>query len=162
MIPTRTTGDGGGQRRGGGAVRGGGRGRRGGGGGGQRSRDASQQSRVIIGKKVSAGLLSMKGADLTINKYIGRVHNDVSQEDVRKFLVDQNVTVMELEQLDTKHNRFKSFRVRVKRDDLEIIEERDFWPQGILCGSFFRPKANDDRHLATGGTTASGSIVNGE
>ena len=51
----------------------------------------------------------MKGADLTINKYIGRIHNDVTADDVRSFLVGQNVSVIELEQLETKHNRFKSF-----------------------------------------------------
>ena len=104
--------------------------------------------------------MSMKGADLTINKYIGRVHNDVSTEDVRAFLEGQNVSVIELEQLETKHNRFKSFRVRVKRDDLETIEERDFWPQGVLCGSFFRPK-NDERLQAIGGSAASDPISNG-
>ena len=103
----------------------------------------------------------MKGADLTINKYIGRIHNDVTADDVRSFLVGQNVSVIELEQLETKHNRFKSFRVRVKRADLEIIEEQDFWPEGVLCGSFFRAKASDDQRQSNGGSAASGSI-NGE
>ena len=103
----------------------------------------------------------MKGADLTINKYIGRVHNDVTLDDVRSFLVGQNVSVVELEQLETKHKRFKSFRVRVKRADLEIIEERDFWP-GVLCGSFFRPKTNEDQRQSNGGIAASDSTRNGE
>ena len=99
---------------------------------------------------------------LTINKYIGRVHNDVTVDDVRSFLVGQSVSVIELEQLETKHNRFKSFRVRVKRADLAIIEERDFWPEGVLCGSFFRPKADDDQRQSNGGIAASGSTTNGE
>ena len=135
--------------RGGGGRGGGGGGGGGGGRGGRHRRDASSQrgfnhgsssasqSRIIIGKKVNEGLLSMKGADLTINKYIGRVHNDVSTENMREFLASQSVEVIELEQLETKHNRFKSFRLRVKRDDLETIEERDFWPKGVLCGSYF-------------------------
>ena len=123
---------------------------------------SSSQSRIIIGKKVNEGIVSMKGADLTINKYIGRVHNDVTLDDVRSFLVGQNVSVVELEQLETKHKRFKSFRVRVKRADLEIIEERDFWPEGVLCGSFFRPKTNEDQRQSNGGIAASDSTRNGE
>ena len=103
----------------------------------------------------------MKGADLTINKYIGHVHNDVTTENVREFLASHKVDVVELEALQTKHNRFKSFRLRVKRDDLEIIEEQDFWPKGVLCGSYFRPKSNDEQLNANGGTTASGSVTNG-
>ena len=155
-----------------GGVRGGGRGR--GGRGGANRRDIPQsrtqskrgssnasQSRVIIGKKVNEGLLSVKGADLTVNKYIGRLHNDVTSEAMREFLVAQQITVVKLEQLETKHGRFKSFRLRVKRDDLEKIEQRDFWPEGVLCGPFFRPKTNKERHQPNGGTTASGSIANG-
>ena len=154
-----------------GGGRGGGRGRGGGGRGGANRRDIPQsrtqskrgssnasQSRVIIGKKVNEGLLSVKGADLTVNKYIGRLHNDVTSEAMRDFLVAQNITVVELEQLETKHNRFKSFRLRVKRDDLEKIEQHDFWPEGVLCGPFFRPKANE-RLQPNGGITASGSII---
>lgn len=153
-----------GGRRGGGGGRGGQRGR----GGGHHSRTRfprgssnASQSRVIIGKKVNEGLLSVKGADLTVNKYIGRLHNDVTIEGMREFLDSQKVTVVELEQLETKHDRFKSFRLRVKRDDLKIIEEHDFWPEGVLCGPFFRPKASDERRQTNGETTASGSIING-
>ena len=103
----------------------------------------------------------MKEADLTINKYVGRVHNEVTTENVREFLASPNVDVVELEQLETKHNRFKSFRLRVKRDDLEIIEKQDFWPKGVLCGSYFRPKGNEGQLDANGGVTASTSVING-
>ena len=161
-----------GRSEGGGGGRGGGR-RRGGGRGGhrretshsrtrlQRASSNASQSRVIIGKKVSEGLLSVKGADLTVNKYIGRLHNDVTTEAMRDFLVAAHVTVVELEQLETKHDRFKSFRLRIKRDDLKIVEEQDFWPEGVLCGPFFRPKTNEERHQPNGGTTASASMING-
>ena len=126
----------------------------------KRGSSNASQSRVIIGKKVNEGLLSVKGADLTVNKYIGRLHNDVSIDDMRQFLEGQNVSVIELQQLLTKHDRFKSFRLRVKRDDLKIMEERDFWPEGVLCGPYFRPKTSEERHNANGGTTASRDVNN--
>ena len=103
----------------------------------------------------------MKGADLTVNKYIGRVHNDTTMEDLREYTVSRNVTVVELEPLKTKHKRFQSFRFRAKREDLELLEDRDFWPKGILFSSFFRPKSNEEHPDAIGGSTASTSVDNG-
>ena len=124
------------------------------------NRDASR-SRTVIGKKVNDGLISLKGADLTVNRYIGRVHNDTTCEDLRNFIVSRNVTVIELEQLETKHQRFKSFRLRIKKDDLEGMEDEDFWPEGILFSPFFRPKNTEERPQAAGGVTASALLTNG-
>ena len=62
---------------------------------------------------------------MTVNEYVGRVHNDVSMEDLRKYISDSGVTVVELEALSTKHTRFQSFRLRVKRSDLGQIEQAE-------------------------------------
>ena len=102
------------------------------------SRDVSR-SRTVIGKNVNDGLISLKGADLTINKYIGRVHNETTIEDLLNLITSQKITIVELEQLETKHQRFKSFRLRVKKDDVERMEDEAFWPKGILFSPFFRP-----------------------
>ena len=104
--------------------------------------------------------MSVKGADLTVNKYIGRLHNDTTIDDLRQYIVSRNVTVVELEPLKTKHQRFQSFRFRAKREDLERLEDQDFWPQGVLFSSFFRPKT-DDQPQALGGTAASTPLTNG-
>ena len=159
--------------------RGGGRGGRrgdtgGGGGGGGGRREASYQNRrhergsrdvsrskTVIGKNVSNGLISFKGADLTINKYIGRVHNETSTEDLRQFITSHQINIVELEQLETKHGRFKSFRLRLKKDDVERMEDEAFWPKGIIFSPFFRPKSNEERLQAAGGLTASASHTNG-
>ena len=95
---------------------------------------------MIIGKSVKDGLLSIKGADLTVNRYVGRFHNETTTDAVRQFIVDEGITVVELEVLVTKHNRFKSFRLRVKRSDLPRIEDAEFWPTGVILSPFFRPK----------------------
>ena len=100
---------------------------------------------MIIGKSVNEGLVSVKGADLTINKYVGRFHNDVTLEGVREFIANQDVSVVELEPLTTKHSRFKSFRLRVKRADLDKIENAEFWPEGVIVSPFFRPRTEDHR-----------------
>ena len=160
---------------GGGGSGGGGRGRGGGGRGrGGRGRlaassqnrqtnsrrDASR-SRTVIGKNVNAGLISLKGADLTVNRCVGRVHNDTTLDDLREYITSRTITVIELEQLETRHTRFKSFHLRVKRDDLERMEDAEFWPEGILFSPFFRPKNIEERPQTAGGVTASASLTNG-
>ena len=91
------------------------------------------------------GLVSVKGADLTVNKYVGRFHNDVTVDGLRDFITNQNVTVVELEPLKTKHSRFKSFRLRVKRADLSKLEDAEFWPEGVIFSPFFRSRVEDHR-----------------
>ena len=108
----------------------------------------SSRPRTIIGKSVRNGLVSVKGADLTVNKYVGRFHNDVTVETVRSYIEDQGVSVVELELLDTKHQRFKSFRLRFKRSQLEKVEDGEFWPQGVIVSPFFRPRVNGPNHAS--------------
>ena len=111
--------------------------------------------RTIIGKSVRDGLISVKGADLTINRYVGRWHNDSTANAVKEFISNQNVTVVELEELDTKHGRFKSFRLRVKKNDISLIEDENFWPEGVVLSPFFRGKETNI------GAAASALINNG-
>ena len=115
----------------------------------------------MIGKSVNNGLISLKGADMTVNRYVGRVHNDTTPDNLRQYISSRNVSVIELEQLETKHQRFKSFRLRVKRVDLEHMEDEDFWPEGILFSPFFRPKNSEERPQTASGVTASASLING-
>lgn len=125
----------------------------------KKRRDVSRsRPQTIIGSSVKNGLISVKGADLTVNRYVGRFHNDAALEDVRKFIVDQGVTVVELEDLETKHGRFRSFRLRVKRIELPRIEDPEFWPEGVILSPFFRPRGGDK---TDGGLPAETTASNG-
>ena len=105
--------------------------------------------------------MSLKGADLTVNRYVGRVHNDTTLDDLRQYISTREVSVIELEQLETRHQRFKSFRLRVKKDHLELMENEEFWPTGVLFSPFFRPKNTEERLQAAGGVSAFSSLTNG-
>ena len=87
------------------------------------------------------GLISVKGADLTVNRYVGRWHNDVTVDGVKKFISEQDVEVVELEPLKTSHGLFKSFRLRIKKPQLATIEDENFWPEGVILSPFFRGKS---------------------
>ena len=98
---------------------------------------------LVIGKKVSDGIISLKGADLTSSLYIGNVDMSFGIDDIRTFIEGQNVTVIELEDIARRHNRFKSFRLCLKRKDMDVIRDPNFWPEGIIVRKFFRKSNND-------------------
>ena len=120
----------------------------------------SSRPRTIVGKSVKDGLVSVKGADLTINRYVGRWHNDVTADRVKEFITKQGVEVVELEPLVTNHKLFKSFRLRLKKAQLNLIEDEDFWPEGVILSPFFRGKQSTSRQINHGGA-ASSSHQNG-
>ena len=163
---SRIPGGGGGRGRGQSVRGGGGGGSGGGGGGGQQRRivnlnresRGSSKPRTIIGKSVNNGLVSFKGADLTVNKYVGRVHNDVTADELRQYICNTGVTVVELETLETKHQRFQSFRLCVKRADLDRIEKAEFWPEGVIFSPFFRPRTKLEGENNNGDSAASPAV----
>ena len=118
-----------------------------GGGGGRPFREErknakrDKNSSIIIGQNVNAGVVSWKGADLTVTRYVGRVAVGTSAEEIRTWLESKNVNVVGIEAISTKHQRFSSFKLTIKKAQLEIITERDFWPLGVLVGPWWPPKA---------------------
>ena len=105
-------------------------------------RRASSKSRIIIGKKVNDGLVSFKGVDQTITKYIGHVENSVGEDDIRNWIEAGGVSVVELSDLVRRHSLWKSFKVTVKRSDITKIEDPLFWPGGVVVRPFYRPKSD--------------------
>ena len=104
---------------------------------------ARKPHNLVIGSKVNDGILSIRGADLTVSLYVGQIDNSYEANDMRTFIEGQNVKVVELEELARKHNRFKSFRLCIRKKDLDTIKDPNFWPEGIVVRRFFR-KQNAD------------------
>lgn len=97
---------------------------------------------IVIGKKVNEGVVSWKGADLTVARYLGHVAIGTSADDIKTSLQSKGVEVVELQPLTTKHSRFLSFKLVVKKAQLSIIEDENFWPEGVSVGRFWSPKAS--------------------
>jgi hypothetical protein len=104
---------------------------------------------LIIGKKVTDGLISLRGVDQTVNRYVGNIDVNPQDEDVKKHLREGGVEVVELERLPNKHQRFKSFRLRIKKKDLQTIENSEFWPENVVLRFFRRPRQQHDGTSAT-------------
>ena len=114
---------------------------------GARGRDLSKTRRppkdIVVGKKVSAGLMSWKGADLTHSYYIGNVDIGVSVHEVKDGIEGQGVCVVELDEIPRRQNRFKSFRLVIKKSDATTIKDPDFWPEGVVLRRFFHKNRTD-------------------
>ena len=103
-------------------------------------RRSNSKARTIIGKKVSDGLVSFKGVDQTVTKYIGHVENSVGEDDIRNWVESGDVGVVELKDLVRRHSLWKSFKLTVKKSDVSKIDDPLFWPGGVVVRPFYRPK----------------------
>ena len=114
------------------------------GSGNKRVRSSSSRLRgrkpLLVGKKVSDGRMSWRGADLTANYYIGHVSVDVDPKLITSDIESLGVRVVEFEQLELKHNRFKSFRLCIRKADFPKLLVEDFWPEEVVVDRFFRGK----------------------
>ena len=109
--------------------------------------NSRKHTNIVVGRKVVDGHVSVRGADLTINRYIGNFSTNATVDDVKSAIVSQGVDVIELDEISSRPSRFKSFRLRIKRLHLQKIEDADFWLAGVVVRGYFRgkPKVDDDR-----------------
>ena len=84
--------------------------------------------------------MSWTGASLTVDSYIGRVDTSVSADMIKDDLTSNGFDVISLEENETRHNRFKSFKLVVKQSDFEKLLKFP-WPEGVLYRRFWRPRS---------------------
>ena len=72
---------------------------------------ATSRSRkpLLIGKKISDGRMSWKGADKTSHFYVGQVHVDEEPQNIVDDIESLGVRVIEFEEIRRIPNRYKSF-----------------------------------------------------
>ena len=88
----------------------------------------------------SSGVVSWRGAPLTVDCYIGRVDLDATTEVVKAFVVAKGIEVCDIEENSTRHQRFKSFKLVIKKVDYEKLDNHDEWPEGVVFRRFWRPR----------------------
>ena len=95
---------------------------------------------TVIGKKPSSGAMSWGGANLTVETYIGRVDFDVTSDLIKTDLVGRGVDVISIEENDTRHGLFKSFKMVIKKTDFDDLNSPELWPEGVVFRRFRRPR----------------------
>ena len=82
--------------------------------------------------------MSWKGADLTSNYYIGHVSMDTDPKLIVTDIESMGVRVIEFEEIQRKHNRFKSFRLCIRKADFsKLLSIDDILPDGVILDHFF-------------------------
>ena len=83
--------------------------------------------------------MSWSGADLTVESYIGRVAFTVDAETIKADLTSNGYEIISIEENETRHQRFKSFKMVVKQSEFEKLLKFP-WPEGVLYRRFWRPR----------------------
>ena len=116
---------------------------------------------LLVGKKVSDGRMSWKGADLTSNYYVGHINIDADPEVIKSDIASIGVKVIEFEELERKHNRFKSFRLCIRKSDETKLLTEDFWPEEVVLDKFFRGKSASGPRIHSNAQRGTSGVNNG-
>ena len=95
---------------------------------------------VVIGKKPSSGAMSWSGANLTVACYIGRVDLSVSKDLIKEDLKAMDVNVIDIDENETRHGLFKSFKLVVTKKDFDFLSSEEKWPEGVVFRRFRHPR----------------------
>ena len=101
---------------------------------------------IVIGKKPSSGAMSWGGAPLTIDCYIGRVDCSVTSNQIRTDVLAMGIDVVDIEENQTRHGLFKSFKLVVKKTDFATLNSPEIWPEGVVFRRFRRPRPPNTGH----------------
>ena len=74
--------------------------------------------------------------------FVFRVKNEFYEEDVVQYLTDQKVDAVTIERVSKDDAVTKSFHVVVECFDIKSVFNPNFWPLGVGCKSFYKPKNN--------------------
>jgi hypothetical protein len=83
---------------------------------------------------------TLRGAPQTLDIFVFRCEKDISRDNVKSFLEENDVNVMDIECVSSVNARYKSFRVSVPRDCREMVMNSDFWPEGVGVRYFRRKR----------------------
>ena len=79
-----------------------------------------------------------------MNLYLGYFDIATTVENVKFNIEDQGINVVELEELQTQHNKFKSYKLCIRKKDLQTMQSDNFeLPEGTVVRHFFSGKKRD-------------------
>ena len=98
---------------------------------GRRDRDR----RTVYGTRQHG---TLKGASNTTSLFVFRVDKGVSEDDIKTYISEENITNTSVQCVSHADARAKPFRVNVNNKDKDKVMSSDFWPDGMACRLFMR------------------------
>ena len=93
---------------------------------------------VGTGNFTGRGLASKKRRDLDI--FVGGCDHSTSEEDIIQHCTDLGIEVKKVEELTTKSEWYKPFKVTVAGEDRDTLLKPESWHAGIFVRKFFNPR----------------------
>ena len=83
---------------------------------------------------------SLRGGHKYADIFVFRVHRDVDGEEVKSFIKDEDIPVMDFRIISNREARMKSYKVTIRNHDYEKVMDVNFWPDGIACRRYISPR----------------------
>ena len=105
-------------------------------------------------RKIVGG--SLRAATRTTDVFIGRVDNDVSEDEIKDYIkANFNVDTYVVRKLNIRSEIYAAFKVNVKISDRDKLFEAELWPENIIVNKFYN---RYHRNFSTGDSNLS-SVV---
>ena len=64
----------------------------------------------------------------------------ISSGQIKSDIVAMGIDVLEIDENETRHRLFKSFKLVVKKTDFSALNSPEIWPEGVVFRRFRRPR----------------------
>jgi len=75
--------------------------------------------------------------------FVYRVAKGTSEKDIQEYMADNNVNVRSIELVSLDVAKFSSFKVELRKSDLNRALEAEFWPTGVCVRTYFKTRINN-------------------
>ena len=96
-------------------------------------RKGTRQENIIGNRKNSI----IKSGSKFTHLFVSRVHSDVQQTELEKYICDEGINVVSVKKLSHEEARMNSYKVTILTEEKETAMKDTFWPDGIACREFF-------------------------
>ena len=107
----------------------------------RKRRRVKQRRDAVYGKRQHT---SLRGGPKITELFIFNVCPDTSDNDLKDFIENEGIEILSLNCISHQESIMKSFKLSVDVKFKDTIMEADFWPEGIACRKYFRPRINNN------------------
>ena len=103
-------------------------------------RRRAKRREAVIGKRKHSVIKS--GAKYT-HLFVSRVFCDVTDDEMKQYICDEGVNVIEIKTVSHEEARMKSFKITIETEEKDTVMSDSFWPAGIACREFYGGRNNN-------------------
>ena len=84
----------------------------------------------------------LKSGPKLADLFVFNVHADVETQDLEEFVKGEDIDIESLDCISHPDSYMKSFKLCVNNKFMDKIMDENFWPEGIACRRYFKPRMN--------------------